>query len=130
MICFGFMYMSREPRVPTIGRQAPGQDIYYKLKIYRGKTRTYPRHFSRKTCGKKPCARNAGLFSHFRKLAGNSFNGAGACAGTAVNTDISVDFALAFSISGNSAQGAGFFTNAATDAQILVDGMSHNDTST
>ena len=69
-------------------------------------------------------------FFHMIQLAGNSFNGACACAGTAVNTDISVDFALAVSISGNSAQGAGFFANTATDAQILVDGMSHNDTST
>jgi hypothetical protein len=69
-------------------------------------------------------------FFHIQKLAGNCFNGACACAGTAVNTYVSVDFALAFSISGDSAQGAGFFAYAAADAQILVDGMSHNDTST
>ena len=69
-------------------------------------------------------------FFHNIKLAGNSFYGAGASAGTAVNTYVSVDFALAVSVSSDSAQGAGFFANAATDAQILVDGMSHNDTST
>ena len=71
-----------------------------------------------------------GAFFTFQKLAGNSFNGAGACAGTAVYTYVSIDFALAFCVSGNSAQGAGFFAYAAADAQILVDGMSHNDTST
>ena len=69
-------------------------------------------------------------FFHKQKLASDSFNGACACAGTAVNTDVSIDFTLAVSISGNSAQGAGFFAYAAADAQILVDGMSHDDTST
>ena len=83
-----------------------------------------------KGCGKKPCAITTRGFFHIIKLASDSFYGACACAGTAVNTDISIDFALAFSISGNCAQGAGFFAYAAADAQILVDGMSHDDTST
>ena len=71
-----------------------------------------------------------GAFFHIKQLAFDSAYRAGACAGTAVNADVSVDFALAFSVSGNSAQGASFFTYTATDAQILVDGMSHDDTST
>ena len=70
-----------------------------------------------------------GAFFTFQKLAGNCFYGAGASAGTAVNANVSIDFALAVSVSSNSAQGAGFFAYAAADAQILVDGMSHNDTS-
>ena len=69
-------------------------------------------------------------FFYIKQLAFDCANGACACAGTAVNANVSVDFALAFCISGDCAQGAGFFAYAAADAQILVDGMSHNDTST
>ena len=86
--------------------------------------------FRQENMREKALRDNTRGFFHNIKLAGNSFNRACACAGTAVNTYISIDFALAVSVSGNSAQGAGFFTYAAANAQILVDGMSHNDTST
>jgi hypothetical protein len=69
-------------------------------------------------------------FFHLKQLAFDCANGACACAGTAVNANVSIDFALAVSVSSDSAQGAGFFAYAAANAQILVDGMSHNDTST
>ena len=69
-------------------------------------------------------------FFHKNQLASDSANGACACAGAAVNAQISVYFALAFCISGNCAQGAVVFTNTAADAQILINGMSHDSTST
>ena len=71
-----------------------------------------------------------GAFFHIKQLAFDSAYRAGACAGTAVNANVSIDFALAFCISGDCAQGAGFFAYAAADAHILVDGMSHDVTST
>ena len=118
--------MSRRRKVPTPRRTGTGPDIYYKIGGETGKTAA----FRRANMREKALRVTTRGFFHKIKLAGNSFYGACACAGTAVNTDVSVDFALAFSISGNCAQGAGFFANAAADAQILVDGMSHNDTST
>ena len=117
--------MSHDPISPR--GTGTGPDIY--LQIDRGKTRTNPIVSTEEDAGKSP-ARNTRGFFHNKKLAGNSFNGACACAGTAVNANVSIDFALAVSVSSDSAQGAGFFAYAAANAQILVDGMSHNDTST
>ena len=105
--------------------QAPARTFTTKLVVKQAKTAV----FRRANMREKALRVTTRGFFHKIKLAGNSFYGACACAGTAVNTYISVDFALAVSVSSNSAQGAGFFAYAAADAQILVDGMSHNDTS-